>query len=177
MCVLGTHDATPVRKHNFGVVDGSPNSDQDPMHERNSGTFLVMYVGNGIDGLGKKENSILLSYHVLFPTSDCCVPSECILYLHIWVMKQREHETAPLIRPFLKLKHWPVLIMYLDIVPVWFILKQREHDAIVMVLYATVDGLGSLQNMLLPYSTSMSFSVSKILAFSQLPISSRNEGL
>ena len=134
-CVCTRHtECYTCTKHNFGVVDGSPNSDQDPMHERNSGTFLVMYVGNGIDGLGKKENSILLSYHVLFPTSDSCEPSECILYLHIWVMKQREHETGPLIRPFLKPKHWPVLIMYLDIVPVWFILKQREHDAIVMVL-------------------------------------------
>ena len=63
-------------KHHFGIEDGSPNSDQNPIHERNCGTFLVMYVGNGIDGLGKKENSILLSYHVLFPISDSCVPSE-----------------------------------------------------------------------------------------------------
>ena len=92
-------------------------------------------------------------------------------------MKQREHETAPLIRPFLKPKQWPILIMYPDIVPSCFILKQSEHDAVVMVLYTAVDRLGSLRNMLLLYSIGMSFSVSKILACSQLPISSRNEGV
>ena len=59
--------------------DGSAYSDQNPIHERNSGTFLVIYVGNGTDGLGKKENSMLLSYHVLFPTSDSGMPSECML--------------------------------------------------------------------------------------------------
>ena len=58
------------------------------MHKRNSGTFLVMYVGNGIDGLGKKENSILLSYDQIL-----VCPWNVCLYYHVWVMKQREHET------------------------------------------------------------------------------------
>ena len=31
-------------KQNFAVEDGSPNSDQNRMHKRNSGTFPVMYV-------------------------------------------------------------------------------------------------------------------------------------